>query len=160
MAISDNQVRITPSVLDRLIDLDPRQTTETIASHTASVRDLKQAVRRDLEWLLNTRCHLSAADGNLEEAKRSVAFFGIPDFTGLSASSPAEQKRLTGLLEEAIRNFEPRFINVKVSMEPPDLLDRQLRFRIEAHLDADPIPEHVTFDTVLQFGGDFAVTEK
>src|SRR4030095_12111740 len=113
MAISDNQVRISPSVLDRLIDLDPRQTTEATAFHAASLRDLKQAVRRDLESLLNTRCHLSSADGELEEAKRSVAFYGIPDFTGISATSPAEQKRLTGLLEEALRTFEPRFINVK-----------------------------------------------
>ena len=160
MARTDNEVRSTLSVLDRLIDQDPRNTNEPSRSRSASLRDLKQAVRRDLEWLLNTRCHLTAEEGELPEARRSVAFYGVPDFTGLGASSSVEQRRLTGLLAEAIRIFEPRFMNVKVSMAPPDLLDRQLRFRIEAHLDVDPVPEPITFDTVLQFGGDFAVVEK
>jgi len=152
MARSDNEVR--------LIDQDPRTTNEASLSRSASLRDLKQAVRRDLEWLLNTRCHLTAEEGELPEARRSVAFYGVPDFTGLGASSSVEQRRLTGLLAEAIRIFEPRFMNVKVSMKSPDVLDRQLRFRIEAHLDVDPVPEPITFDTVLQFGGDFAVVEE
>jgi type VI secretion system protein ImpF len=160
MARSDNEVRSTLSVLDRLIDQDPRTTNEASLSRSASLRDLKQAVRRDLEWLLNTRCHLTAEEGELPEARRSVAFYGVPDFTGLGASSSVEQRRLTGLLAEAIRIFEPRFMNVKVSMKSPDVLDRQLRFRIEAHLDVDPVPEPITFDTVLQFGGDFAVVEE
>ncbi|HVQ55386.1 MAG TPA: type VI secretion system baseplate subunit TssE [Pyrinomonadaceae bacterium] len=160
MARTDNEVRSTLSVLDRLIDQDPRTTNEASLSRSASLRDLKQAVRRDLEWLLNTRCHLTAEEGELPEARRSVAFYGVPDFTGLGASSSVEQRRLTGLLAEAIRIFEPRFMNVKVSMKSPDVLDRQLRFRIEAHLDVDPVPEPITFDTVLQFGGDFAVVEE
>jgi predicted component of type VI protein secretion system len=36
-----------------------------------------------------------------------------------------------------------------------------LRFRIEAHLDIEPVPEPISFDTVLQVGnGEFAVREK
>src|SRR6185436_4774296 len=124
MARTDNEVRSTLSVLDRLIDQDPRTTNEASLSRSASLRDLKQAVRRDLEWLLNTRCHLTAEEGELPEARRSVAFYGVPDFTGLGASSSVEQRRLTGLLAEAIRIFEPRFMNVKVSMKSPDVLDR------------------------------------
>ena len=67
---------------------------------------------------------------------------------------------MTQALEAALKSFEPRFINVKVSMEPISNLDRMLRFRIEANLDIEPAPEPVVFDTVLQMGsGNFAVKE-
>jgi type VI secretion system protein ImpF len=160
MALSEDQVRITPSVLDRLIDMDPRTTQDVPYSRSSSVRELKAAVRRDLEWLLNTRCFNSAQEGDLEESKRSVAFYGIPDFTGMSVNSPVQQKRITSLLEGALKIFEPRFMDIRVTMDPPTTFDRQMKFRIAAQLDIEPAPEPVTFDTVLQFGGDFSVVEK
>jgi type VI secretion system protein ImpF len=89
-----------------------------------------------------------------------VAFYGLPDFTGVSAKSHIEQSRMTQALEAALRTFEPRFINVKVSLEPISNVDRLLKFRIEASLDVEPAPEPVVFDTVLQMGsGNFAVKE-
>lgn len=155
-----NEIRVTPSVLDRLIDLDPRVSEEPTKSHTASVNELKQSVRRDLEWLLNTRCHTETIDDRLEEAPRSVAFYGLPDFTGVSAKNQNEQKRMVREIEEALKIFEPRFKNLKVTMEPVNNIDRQLRFRIEAVLDIEPTPEPVVFDSVLQSGsGNFSVTE-
>lgn len=161
MALSDNEFRTTPSVLDRLLDYDPRVSSDPPRSRTMQMQELKQSVRRDLEWLLNTRCHFENIDDRLEEAPKSVAFFGLPDFTGLSAKSPSEQRRLLKLIETAVRHFEPRFLEPRVFIEPMDNTDRQLRFRIEAKLDVEPAPEPVVFDTVLQFGsGDFAVVEK
>ena len=128
---------------------------------STSVADLKQAVRRDLEWLLNTRCHIEAIDENLEEAPRSVAFFGLPDFTGVSVKSHLEQKRMTAAIEEAIRIFEPRFTNLKVTLEPIENVDRQLKFRIEATLDIEPTPEPIVFDSILEPGaGGFSVIER
>jgi type VI secretion system protein ImpF len=161
MARTDNEIRVTPSVLDRLIDLEPNQTHEAPKSRSTSVRELKQAVRRDLEWLLNTRSVAYVADESLTEALRSVAFYGLPDFTGMSAKSNAEQKQLTKMMESAMRNFEPRFLDLRVTLVPVTDLDRQLKFHIEARLDIEPTPEPVAFDTVLQVGsGDFAVTER
>lgn len=160
MSRIDNEIRSTPSILDRLIDLEPRQSTEALKSRSSSLRELKLAVRRDLEWLLNTRC-TTEVDENLEETRNSVAFYGLPDFTGMSAKNPAEQKRLSKVMESALQTFEPRFLDLKVTLEPPSNLDRQLRFRIEARLDVEPTPEPIAFDTVLQLGsGDFVVTEK
>lgn len=159
MARRDNEVRITPSILDRLLDFDPQLSTEPPKSRSTSLRDMKAAVRRDLEWLLNTRCFLDHTVDGLEEAKKSVAFYGLPDITGMSASSGVEQKRLVKALENAIRLFEPRFIDLKVTLEPIDGLDRSMKFRIEAKLDVDPAPEPVAFDSVLQAGtGNFSVT--
>ncbi len=159
--MADNDFRVTPSVLDRLIDLDPRASTDPPKARSVQMQELKQSVRRDLEWLLNTRCHYENIDDKLEEAPRSVAFYGLPDFTGIGAQIPTEQRRLLKLLETAVKIFEPRFLDPRIQVEPIDNTDRQLRFRIEAKLDVDPAPEPVVFDTVLQTGsGDFAVVEK
>jgi type VI secretion system protein ImpF len=161
MARTDNEIRITPSVLDRLLDFDPRSSQEAPKSRSKSLSELKLSVRRDLEWLLNTRCFLVDLDERLEEIKKSVATYGLPDFTGISAKNHVEQKRLSDALETAIKTFEPRFLDLKVTLEPISNVDRLLRFRIEASLDIEPVPEPIVFDTVLQLGsGDFQVQEK
>lgn len=158
MSRFDNHIRVSHSVLDRLIDLEPRESQEAPKSQSASLTELKQAVRRDLEWLLNTRCFAENIDGGLEEALRSVAFYGLPDFTAVSVKSHIEQDRMKHAIETAISYFEPRFSGLKVIMEPISNVDRLLKFRIEATLEIEPTPEPVVFDTVLQLGsGNFAV---
>ena len=52
-------------------------------------------------------------------------------------------------------------MNLRVNLEPIDEIKRVLQFPIEARLKVDPVPEPVTFDTVLQMGsGQFEVKEK
>jgi type VI secretion system protein ImpF len=160
MARTDHETRVTSSVLDRLLDFEPKASTESPKSRSKSLAELKQAVRRDLEWLLNTRQYLGSVDENLEEVNKSVAVYGLPDFTGVSAKSHLEMKRLTLAVENALKIFEPRFLNVKVMLEPVNNIDRLLKFRIEAQLNIEPSPEPIAFDTVLQLGsGDFQVKE-
>lgn len=157
---TDNEIRITPSVLDRLLDYEPEARQEAIKTRSRSLKELKTAVRRDLEWLLNARRYPGEIDERLEEIKKSVIAFGLPDFTGASTNSSAEQQRLTKALETALKTFEPRFTNLKVTLEPLSDVERMLKFRIEANLDIEPSPEPISFDTVLQLGsGDFAVKE-
>jgi len=161
MSRIDNEIRITPSVLDRLLDFEPDVSSEAPKSRSKSLRDLKISVRRDLEWLLNSRSFPGDIDEQLEEVKKSVIVYGLPDITGISAKSHVEQKRLTEALETAMKNFEPRFLNLKVTLEPVNNIDRMLKFRIEAQLNVEPTPEPITFDTVLQLGsGDFEVKER
>lgn len=160
MARKEPEIRISQSVLDRLIDYEPNLTAEAPRSRSASLQQLKQAVRRDLEWLLNTRCHNRELIDDDLECRKSVAFYGLPDIMGISPKSPSEQKRLTKALESAIKLFEPRFLDLKVTLEPVNRIDRQLKLRIEARLDLDPEPEPIAFDTTLQSGsGEFAVKE-
>lgn len=161
MARTDHEIRLTPSILDRLLDYDPQMSTEAPRSQAQSLAELKLAVKRDLEWLLNTRHNGIEIPETLEELNESLAIYGLPDLTSLSVKNPNEQNRLAKAIETALRVFEPRFINVKVLFEPIDNTDRQLRFRIEAHLDIEPVPEPISFDTVLQVGnGEFAIKEK
>lgn len=161
MARSANEVRITPSVLDRLLDYEPTQSTEAPASRAASLRDLRISVRRDLEWLLNARRFPIEVDEGLQEIKKSLVMYGLPDTTGVSGASNIEQARLTKELENAIRYFEPRFLDVQVKLEPINNFERTLKFRIEARLDIEPAPEPIAFDMVMQLGtGGFDVKEK
>lgn len=161
MARIDHEIRITPSILDRLLDYEPQMSTEAQRSQAQSLADLKRSVKRDLEWLLNTRHNGVEVPETLEELNHSLAIYGLPDLTSLSVRNPHEQNRLSKAIEHALHVFEPRFLNVKVSLEPIDNTDRQLRFRIEAHLDIEPVPEPISFDTVLQVGsGEFAISEK
>jgi type VI secretion system protein ImpF len=152
MPRTDNEVRVTPSVLDRLLDFEPELTREPMASRAKSLRQLKLAVRRDLEWLLNTRRVATEIPADLKEVSRSVANYGLPDFSGLSIESPAEQKRMRREIQETIATFEARLENVVVTLEPKRDTERALRFRIDARLKIEPAPEPVTFDTVLQLG--------
>lgn len=161
MARTDNEILITPSILDRLLDYEPDVSREALKSRTKSLRDLKLSVRRDLEWLLNSRCYPEQIDERLEEVLKSVIVYGLPDITGISAKSHVEQKQLSKSLETAIKNFEPRFLDLKVTLEPVNSIDRMLKFRIEARLNVEPTPEPIAFDTVLELGsGEFEVKEK
>ncbi len=160
MARTDNEIRITPSILDRLLDFEPKSTKEAPKSRLRSLAELKQSVKRDLEWLLNTRAYPGDVDEKLEEVRKSVAVYGLPDFTGISAKNYKEQVRMTTAIEEALGYFEPRFIDLKVTLEPISNVDKALKFHIEAQLDIEPSPEPIAFDTVLALGtGEFNVKE-
>lgn len=149
------------SVFDRLIDYDPKSTREAVVSTQMALRDLKQAVRRDLEWLLNTRRTVINVAETLTEVNRSVVVYGLPDLTAVNIDSAAEQSRLVKAVEQALATFDPRFRNPKVFIEPANNIEREVRFRIEAILDIEPAPEPIVFDTVLQTGSfDFAVKER
>ena len=158
MARTDNELRVTTSVLDRLLDYEPEITREPIASRSKNLRQLKQSVQRDLEWLLNTRQIAGGLPPELKETNNSVAAFGLPDFTTLSIDSADDQKFIKREIEEAVRRFEQRLEGVVVSIEPVRPTERVLRFRIDARLKIDPAPEPITFDTVLQLGsGEYQV---
>jgi type VI secretion system protein ImpF len=145
-----NEIRIVPSVLDRLIDEDPDRELESSQSRAKGIEDLKQAVKRDLEWLLNTRRDVIGVPSSLKELTNSLAVYGLPDFSTFSIKNSSDQVRMQGILEGAISSFEPRLESVTVTLVPVRDLEQKLRFRIDARLRIEPAPEPVTFDTVLQ----------
>ena len=147
----DNTAAVTLSTLDRLIDDDPDTSVEAIPTRTQSVRQLKDGLRRDLEWLLNTRRVAVPPDESLREVNRSLYVFGLPDFTHYGLNSPQDQAKLVRFLQSTVKIFEPRMANVRiVPLEAVAGKTRTLRFRIEGMLVMDPAPEHVSFDTVLE----------
>jgi type VI secretion system protein ImpF len=161
MARFDNEEHVTLSVLDRLLDYEPGMSYEPPASRAKSLRIYKQAVRRDLEWLLNTRRLATGIPEGLEELQNSLAAYGLPDFAGAGTDEGDSQARVRAAIEDAVRTFEPRLQDVSVTLEPQRDTERALRFRIDALLMLDPAPEPVTFDTTLQLvSGEYEVEEK
>ncbi len=146
---SDSQLVLTQSLLDRLIDESPGA-SDPATTHQQSLRQFKAGLKRDLEWLLNTRRTAEPIAEELREASRSVFGFGLPDIASLAVDSTEDRARLGHMLESAIARFEPRLDGVRVTMEPPTPLSRRLRFHIEGLLRVDPAPEQIDFDTVLE----------
>ena len=139
------------SVLDRLIDTEPDVATDPLRTWAQSVRELRRAVRRDLEWLLNTRRIIEPAPAEMTEVTHSLYHFGLPDVTSLGAESGDAHDWLRRRVEETISLFEPRLANVRATIATPEEGGRrEVRFVIEAILRVEPDPEQVVFDTVLE----------
>lgn len=142
---------LVPSVLDRLLDDEPELQREPPRSRNQVLRDLIQSVRRDLENLLNCRRRCLPWPEHLQELERSLVNYGIPDFTAANMGSARDREDFCRILQEVIRQYEPRFKTVKVLLlDNTETLDRTLRFRIDALLHADPAPEPVVFDSSVE----------
>jgi len=159
MARREADETVTQSVLERLIDLEPSQRNDPPQTRAQSVRQLKAALRRDLEWLLNTRQIPGGVAESYQELEHSLYAYGLPDVSNLSASSVRDRNRLLRMLESTISSFEPRLSGVKVTpVDAGSTSGRQLRFQIEGLLLMDPAPELISFDTVLQLSsGEYQV---
>jgi type VI secretion system protein ImpF len=151
MARGLGETTITISALDRLIDLEPDNRMENPLSRAQSVRLLKSAVRRDLEWLLNSRRIAEPPDEGLKEVNKSGYMYGLPDLSTLTMASMPDRNKLVRQVLGAINMFEPRLTNVRlVLVETPDAGKKDVRLRIDAMLRMDPVPEPVSFDTVIE----------
>lgn len=159
MARAELERTVTQSLLDRLIDEEPRERLDPPTTWAQSVRALKQAVRRDLSWLLNTRRIAEPIPEDYEELEASLYEYGFPDISSMDRDSPRTRERLTRLIEQTIRTFEPRLMNVRVSLVADESdARREMHFLIEGMLRMDPNPEPVVFDTMLDMStGDYAL---
>lgn len=142
---------VTQSLVDRLIDREPNLNGDPPVSRAQSVRLLKAALRRDLEWLLNSRRVATAVPSDFAYLGKSLYFYGLPDFSALSLNSPRDRNSLLRELERSVAYYEPRLQGIRVTLlESPSNSLRVIRFQIEGLLMMDPAPEQISFDTVLQ----------
>jgi len=145
------------SILDRLLDSDPRVASEPVRDRL-SVRQIKDAVVRDLEKLLNTRRQILVPPPEYHEVHNSLFMYGLQDFTMKNPASPMVKQQLRQVIERTISRFEPRLKNVTVQIEAAGQNARDLRFRITAMLIMEPITEPVIFDTYFDVSrGDFKI---
>lgn len=151
------------SLIDRLVDDALDERGDPPITWAQSLRLLKQSLRRDLDWLLNTRRSGEPVPEGFVELRGSLHDYGLEDISSMSRDSSETRQRLVRNIEEAIVDFEPRLGSVHVSLvdEDDDPTRREVHFLIEAMLRVDPSPEPVVFDTVLevasgeyQLGGD------
>ena len=153
MARSKSEILITQSLVDRLADTE--QWPETRAT---SISMYRESMKRDLEWLLNTRNPVIPELESYPATAASVLNFGLPDLHSFDGSAGREQNSLTVALEKCIRTFEPRIHQPRVYLTRTDLLSRSLRFHIEGQITYENMDEEVKFDTVLEMiSGEYEV---
>ena len=153
MARSTTETLVTQSILDRLTDIE-----DWPATRLQSVRFFRDSLKRDLEWLLNSRQPPLPQLANWPAAKTTVINYGLPDITSLGLMSSSDQRSLRLAIEACLRAFEPRLTDVRVTLESTDTTDRRLRFHIEGNMRLDPAPEEIAFDTVLDLSsGEYKV---
>lgn len=151
MAKIDKKKKLRPSILDRLFDDEPYNQTEHEPQHHQLLRQLRNSIRRDLEHLLNTRLHVVKPPEEYTEIETSLLNYGLPDLATINIMDIEKRNEFTLKLEQTLREYEPRFKSVNVSyLKNTNNTDRTLRFRIDAVIYADPIPEVVIFDSVLE----------
>ncbi|MDB5801542.1 MAG: type secretion system lysozyme [Rhodocyclales bacterium] len=139
------QDRLQPALLDRLRDDYPDQKLEPKESRILTKTQLREAVLRDLSWLLNAS-RPPERDGlaGYTEAERSVLNYGMPSFSGETASS-LDVTDLEQAVREALMAFEPRIVEGTLRVEAvqqDSVLDwhNVVSVRIEASIWAQPVP--------------------
>jgi type VI secretion system protein ImpF len=145
--MNDSQQNIQASLLDRLIDHEPEAAREPVQYRLSSYRQVKAAVGRDLENLLNTKNFVTTAASLYKELSSSLFVYGLPDFTSVNPRSPSVRHQLRQGIQKAIMQFEPRLRNVAVRIEELGKNERNLRFKITGLLFLSSVAEPVTFDT-------------
>jgi len=142
---------LTPSILDRLIDNDPARQVEPVASRNQVIRELRESVRRDLEFLLNSRRRCEVMSKEWKHLEYSVINYGIPDYTGANLSHEDDRENFAKLIQKVIMQNESRFKSVSIKvLSAENSIDRTFRFRIDALLKIEPAVKPVVFDSSLE----------
>lgn len=145
---------VTQSLLDRLTMAD-----DGVPTRASSLRVFRDSLKRDLEWLLNTRQPPIAGIDAFPLARKSVIHYGLIDTSSLSFSSANDHRRLQQAVGDCIVAYEPRLTDVRVIIADSEEKRRRMRFHIEAQILLDPAPEPISFDTVLDLtSGEYTVS--
>lgn len=93
----DAEVGVVASVLDRLLDLEPKSSRDVPPTRAQSVEEFRRSVLRDLDNLLNSRNTFTDLPADFAEAGQSVLTYGLPDFSALTVWSrnPNDETSLT-----------------------------------------------------------------
>jgi type VI secretion system protein ImpF len=156
--------KLQPSLLDRLTDLQPDKKKESTRQRALGQKQYKDAVIRDLGWLLNSVSLDSVFDlSGYPAAKHSVLNYGLPDISGRTSSS-IDTDNLEKVLQRVIYEFEPRIIpnslRIKVHSQPDEMSHNSLVFEIEGVVFGQPMPFQVILRSELDLeSGEFYVRE-
>ncbi|KQU73519.1 MULTISPECIES: type VI secretion system baseplate subunit TssE [unclassified Rhizobacter] len=144
MANHEVRDRLQPVLLDRLTDLDPQSRVESDDSRVMNKAQIREAVLRDLSWLLNAVKPMPLLSQTYPLAGDSVINYGLPPMSGQLASR-IDVPLLERTIKQAILRFEPRVmedsLDVK-ALEPSSVLDTHnvIEFEIRGFMWAQPVP--------------------
>lgn len=146
---------LSRSILDRLIDDAPDRDFDPPTSVTDQTRQMREAIRRDLESLLNTRRCPSAPPSELTELKDALVSYGLDGMVSANLVTDEAKLSLARMIERRISMFETRLSEVRVTiLKSRTMTERALRMRIQAsfrlHEGMPPISFESTIDPSTQ----------
>lgn len=150
MSKTKNERPVTQSLVDRLTEHEQWPTTRG-----SSLRMYREGIKRDVEWLLNSRKpHVEMVD-RYPAACDSVFNFGLPDLTYLRGH---DSNAVLLAILKALRTYEPRIREPRVYLVRMDDLARSIRFHVDGMLVLEDGEEEISFDTVLEIiSGEYEV---
>ena len=137
------QETLTPTLFDKLVggltiagltdqsdDKEERIAREQFRNYAIpdlnrfNEKAMRQTLRRDLAWLLNTTNLGASVDlEDYPNVVTSVLKFGVPDLAGQAASRTVIRRRAREI-RKAILTFEPRFEEAGLRVEPLDEIEK------------------------------------
>jgi type VI secretion system protein ImpF len=146
--------RLQPALLDRLTDDQRGSAIEADERRVMSKQQIRQAVLRDLSWLLNAVQPLA---GKVAERfpvpADSVLNYGLPPMAGQLASR-IDVSVLERSIREAIQRFEPRILADTLEVRAIEFdsvmaTHNIIEFEIRGFLWAQPVPLELLLRTQL-----------
>jgi type VI secretion system protein ImpF len=149
----DHRDRLQPALLDRLTDdhrLDAAQVDERRVMNKQQIR---QAVLRDLSWLLNAVQPLGSTAVRYPALADSVLNYGLPPMAGQLASRIDVSVLERGIFEAIVR-FEPRILADTLEVRAIEFdsvmaTHNIIEFEIRGFLWAQPVPLELLLRTQL-----------
>ena len=137
------QERLQPSILDRLTDDQPTERKESRTYRVIDIARLREIIKRDLSWLLNTNNMESAIDVKAyPNVAHSVLNFGVREVAG-EYSTAARAELIRKSIQKAISIHEPRIVpgSAVVELRTEEAKgETQIAFDIHADMWAQPVP--------------------
>jgi type VI secretion system protein ImpF len=145
--------RLQPALLDRLTDLDPGSKVERDDSRVMNKAQIRDAVLRDLSWLLNAVQPMGRLAEAFPHAADSVLNYGLPAMSGQMASR-IDVTLLERTIRQAILRFEPRVMEEALevkAVESSSVLDTHnvIEFEIRGFMWAQPVPLELLLRTQI-----------
>ena len=147
------------------MDDEPQSQQESREKRVMSLKRLREAVLRDLAWLMNTSDLTSTEDlRDYPLVGQSVLNYGLPALAGHTVSS-VDLPAIERLLKQAILNFEPRILRntlkVRVAVADDQMNHNAMSFLIEGELWAQPVPQRLFLKTEIDLEtGSVTVTDQ
>lgn len=135
--------RLQPALLDRLTDNAPENAGESRNERVIDIDRLRDIIRRDLSWLLNTNNLDTQIDAErFPQASNSVLNFGVQEVAG-EFSTEERAQRIKASMQSAIERFEPRIREGTLDIvlrEDENPSRAMVVFDIAAEMWAQPLP--------------------
>lgn len=143
------------TIIDRLCSSETQ--TANVAWSRKPEDGYLELVKKDLEWLFNSRRSPNASPDSYPELASSVYAYGFPDISAYDPTLKKDQEKLREIMQTNLETFDRRFRDVQIEVEATPGSSNGLNFKIRAVLLSEAAPEEICFETILNGNGKYEV---